>query len=202
MYDFSIVLPYLSNSECIDLCKKMLHDNSKYSYELIEIIDCNDVYYAYNEGVKRANTNIVILINDDMFVSKNWDEYYIKYTNNKNVCTGYLVEPGVIGVSHKNIKKDFGKTPEKFNRIEFENWAMKQKIKTKEYIENQKGWYMPISFNKDTFIEYPNESKFPTPNDIILIDEILPSKGYNFLKINSYVYHLQNFSNKNRVNRN
>ena len=59
---------------------------------------------------------------------------------------------------------------------------------------------MPISFNKSTFIPYPNEIKFPQfPNDKILIDEILPKNGFSFCKIKSFMYHLQNFSNKNRI---
>ena len=189
---FSIIIPYLSNSECIELCKTLLKENTKNSFELIEIVDNNDVYAAFNDGVKRANEEIVILINDDMFVGKNWDVNYIKYTKNKNICTGYLVEPGVNNVSHKNIWKNFGKNPQKFKRQKFESWVEKQEKNTPEIINNEKGWYMPISFNKSTFVPYPNELKFPHHNDIILIDEILPKNGFSFCKVKSFIYHLHN----------
>jgi hypothetical protein len=192
--DFSIVIPYLSKSSCINLCKDILKENTKHSYELIEIIDSNDVYDAYNTGVAKASTNTVVLMNDDMFVSKNWDEYYIKHTKDKTICTGYLVEPGVIPVSNKNIMLDFGISPETFRKNEFQKWCDATSSVIPEFKENCKGWYMPISFNKDTFIPYPNTVKFPHPNDITLLDEILPMMGFKFLKVKSFVYHLQNYS--------
>jgi hypothetical protein len=197
----SIIVPYLSNSKCINLFKEVLKENTSSQYELIEIVDETDVYYAFNQGVKKSKGDIVVLINDDMFVSKNWDISFIKYAQGKTLITGYVVEPGVIQVSDKNIQGDFGKHPNKYERQKFEKWADKQSNEIPEYI-NGKGWYMPLAIQKEYFIEYPNDIKYPHPNDCILIDEIMPRQGYNFIKVNSFFYHLQAFTTHSNINRN
>ena len=197
----SIVVPYLSDSRCISLFKDLIKKNTVSKYELIEIIDETDVYMAFNNGVKEANGETVILINDDMFVSKEWDVPYIKYAKGKTLVTGYLVEPGVISVSNRNIQKDFGKIPEQYEEKEFQDWVDKVKLTTPEVIFG-KGWYMPMAMEKKYFIEYPNEIKYPYPNDVELIDKILPSMGYSFLKVNSFCYHLQAFTCHKNLDRN
>lgn len=196
----SIIVPYLSNSRCIDLFKNIIKENTISKYELIEIIDNTDVYAAFNEGVKKANGNIIILLNDDMFVCKGWDELYIKYAKGKTLVTGYLVEPGVIPVSSKNINKNFGKNPESYGRFEFEHWAEQIKTTLPESI-NGKGWYMPMAMEKKYFIEYPNEIKYPYPNDVLLIDNILEVQQYSFKKVASLCYHLQAFSTNKTIER-
>jgi hypothetical protein len=198
----SIITPYLSNSKCIDLYKEILRENTNdKNYELVEIVDETDVYFAWNEGVRRAKGDIVILINDDMFVPKNWDIFYTKYAVGKTVVTGYVIEPGVIPVSNKNITIDFGKNPKTYQRDNFENWVNQNTKDIPEAVEG-KGWYMPLAMEKKYFVDYPNEIKFPYPNDELLIDNILPSMGYKYLKVNSFCYHLQAFSHNKDADRN
>jgi hypothetical protein len=192
----TIVIPYLSKSKCIEKCKEYLFKNTKSEFELIEIVDCLDVYKAFNDGVKMAKNELVILINDDMFVSKDWDEMYLKYADGQTILTGYLVESGIIPVSTKNIEYNCGDTPQNFDYQKFESFINSIKDEIPEMVLDQKGWYMPILFYKSKFIEYPNEIKFPHPNDITLIDEILPKAGYKFAKIKSFVYHFQNASSR------
>ena len=196
----SIIVPYLSDSPCISICKKLLKDHTINQYELIEIVDSRDVYDAFNSGVRSAKGEIVILISDDMFVSKGWDIPYKKYARGKTVCTGYLVEPGAIQVSPKNIEKNFGKTPSTFDSASFFAWADEVKPIIPECVDG-KGWYMPLAMEKKYWVDYPNEKKFPYPNDIDLIDNILPNMGYSFLKVNSIVYHLQAFTARKDVAR-
>lgn len=197
----SIVVPYLSNSQCIDLFKQLIKENTSADYELVEIVDNTDVYEAWNEGVRRSTRDVVILINDDMFIPKNWDIPYVKYAKGKTLVTGYVVEPGVIPVSDLNICKDFGKNPNTYRKDDFQKWSEEMNKCTPEVI-NGKGWYMPMAIERKYFIEYPNEIKYPHPNDVILIDQIMPSMGYNFLKVNSYCYHLQAFTYVKNVDRN
>lgn len=194
MTKFSIILPYLSNSRCVDTCKKLLYYNTVNEYELIEIIDNTDVYKAFNDGVHSANNDIVILLNDDMFVSYGWDEHFLQYCKPNTVVTGYVVEPGRLPVSDKNIKYDCGTSPETFDYIKFNSFTEKQK-KLHPTVTADLGWYMPVAFYKPTFIEYPNHIRFPHPNDIELFHNILPKLNYNFIKVNSFIYHLQNYSN-------
>ena len=193
---YSIVIPYLKKSKSISKCIELLKKNSQFSFELIEIIDSTDVYKAFNDGVEKSSSDIVILMNDDMFVSLGWDINFVKYTKDKNICTGYLIEPGVIPVSSKNIQIDFGSSVEEFEENSFNDWVAKNKNKFAEKIDGEKGWYMPISFDKNYWVPYPNDIKFPHPNDITLVDDILPSLNYTFSKVNSFVYHLQNYSKR------
>jgi len=192
---FSIVVPYLSTSKTILKCKHFLKKYTLNPYELIEIVDNVDVYDAFNRGVQQANYDKVLLLNDDMYVSPNWDEYYIKYHTPELILTGILVEPGAISVSDKNICKNFGTEPDTFDEEEFVNFA-KNLPSEDEIIHDLKGWYMPIMFNKNTFIPYPNEIKYPHANDVTLIDDILPKQNFKFARVNSVVYHLQGFSRR------
>jgi len=188
---FSIVLPYLSNSPCVDLCKALLEKNTTNSYELIEIVDNVDVYDAYNKGALSAKNDIVVLLNDDMFVSPNWDELYVKHCKPKTAVTGYLVESGRIPVATQNIMYNCGTTLETFDYdrfIEFINTLDSEEVK------NGLGWYMPVAFHKSTFVCYPNEIKYPHPNDITLFHDILPIMNFEFLQVASYMYHLQNYT--------
>jgi len=194
MNKISIVLPYLSNSTCIDICKKYLKQNTINNYELIEIIDETDVYSAYNQGVLKANCDVVILLNDDMFVSPGWDVPFFEHCKQNTVVTGYLVESGRIPVNDRNIEYNCGITPETFDYEKFNTFVSQNITKVPEIIHNCKGWYMPVAFHKKTFVEYPNEIKYPHPNDIDLFENILPKLNFNFIKVNSFVYHLQNYS--------
>lgn len=197
---FSIVIPYLSKSKAILTCKEYLKKNTTNEYELVEIVDNDDVYGAFNEGVKKSSCEFVILMNDDMFVGKGWDEPFLKFadTNSKTILTAYVVEPGVVPVNFRNIHFDCGRQVDGFDYQKFQTFA--DNYKCEEIIRNcgpfQHGWFMPIMFYKSLYIDYPTMPKFPYPQDVVLIDEILPAKGFNFAKIRSFIYHLQNYSTR------
>ena len=196
---YSIVIPYLSTSKYIDQCKHYLQLNSTLPYELVEIVDETDVYYAFNSGVYRARYDKVILLNDDMVVSKGWDVPYVKHSSNDTVVTGYVIEPNP-GTNHRpngktiqNIKYDCGQTLNEFDYNKFQSYVNNNS--RPEYIQNDVGWYMPICFNKKSFVSYPNRIKFPIEaNDVLLIDYVLPNLGYRFVRVNSFVYHFQSRS--------
>lgn len=190
----SIVLPYLSTSPCVDICKKFLSQNTVSEYELIEIVDETDVYFAYNEGVRRAKFETVALINDDMFVAPGWDLPFIKFCKPKTVVTGYLVECGRISVNHVNYDYDCGHTPTSFDYPKFASFVEDKLKEVPEVVEDRQGWFMPVAFYKPTFIQYPNQPKYPHPNDIELFHKILPTLGFKFVQVNSFAYHLQNFT--------
>ena len=187
----SIVLPYLSNSKCVKLCKDLLKSNTTNEYELIEIVDNTDVYEAYNYGALQAKYDTIVLINDDMFVSPGWDELFVKYTRPNTVITCYVIESGRIPVAKECIEYNAGNSIEKFDYEDFINF---KNTLTYPEVRNDRGWFMPIAFHKSTFVEYPKENKYPYPNDIDLVKKILVDLGYEFLQVASYVYHLQNYS--------
>ena len=190
----SIILPYLTANKCIDLFRKIIAENTTNEYEIIEIADQKDVYGSFNEGAKLANGDLLIFMNDDIFVSKGWDELYVKYVTGKTVGTGYLVEPGVAPVSYKNLEKDFGRTPTSYRHEDFMNWCDKEKSNTPEILQDTKGWYLPMAIKKEFFVDFPNEQKFPHPNDILLVDDLLPRLCYTFIMVASFAYHLQGYS--------
>lgn len=191
----SVVVPYLSTSRTIELCKHYLNKFTICELEIVEIVDSTDVYDAFNSGVQKASNDLVVLLNDDMYVSPGWDILYTKYHKEDLVLTGILVEPGVVPVSSRNVCRNYGTTPETFNEQAFLDFT-NQFADYPEIVYDRKGWYMPIAFNKKTFIPYPNTIKYPHPNDITLIDQILPQTGFKFAQIKSIVYHLQNFSKR------
>lgn len=197
---YTIVIPYLSNSKYIEQCKHYLKQNSALDYELVEIVDETDVYYAYNLGVYKASFDKVVLLNDDMFVSKNWDINFVKYITRDTCVTGYVVEPSpgivyryITNEPVKNVGYDCGKTLDTFDYNKFQAYA--DAYPAPEVLNNQKGWYMPFGVYKKSFVSYPNLQLFPqSPNDMILLDIVLPNLGYKFAKVKSFFYHFQHKS--------
>ena len=186
---YSVVIPHLSNSICIESCLKYLNQNSLYQNELILIEDERDVYYAFNKGVYKSNYETVVLLNDDMIVSKNWDKYIPIYSKQDTILTGYVVEPGD-NAADQCIRYDCGTSPQSFNYEKFQNFINGHQFP--EIIFDAKGWYQPLVVNQRTFITYPNINKFPEySNDVKLINEIMPYAGFQFAQINMPVYHFQ-----------
>lgn len=194
---YSIVIPYLSKNDNFDKCVSYIEKNSMHKYEIVPIEDETDVYYAYNSGVYKAKYDRVVLMNDDMIVSKNWDELIFPYCIEGNVLTGHVVEkePGHIEGKPSCIKFDCGDNFENFEEEKFEKFVNYHRTPVRQ----GKGWYMPIVFHKRSYIGYPNINKFPYPNDITLIDQILPNNGYKFIQIPMYVYHFAMRATKERL---
>jgi len=188
---YSVVIPHLSSSQCAQQCLHYLKENSLYPHEIIEILDETDVYYAFNKGVYQAKCETVVLLSDDMMVSKHWDKYIPIYRDKETILTGYVVEPnpGVLSNGRHNIPFDCG-ILENFDYDSFQNFVDSQTVP--EYLPNKKGWYQPLVVNQRSFLSYPNISKFPySPNDSLLIDDLMPKAGYQFAQIPMFVYHFQ-----------
>ncbi len=188
----SIILPHLATSRPTELCKHYLEKNTVNEYELIEVIDWTDVYAAYNHGVSQAKYDCIVLMNDDMFVAPGWDINYVKYVQPKTFVMMWLIESGRVPVNHRMIEYDCGRSPETFDYNKF--LAYIDAIDVPEAIEGGQGAWMPTGFHKSTWVPFPNEVKYPHPNDINLIDVYLPSIGYIPYKVKSFAYHLQCFS--------
>lgn len=189
--NYSIVIPHLSNSNCIDQCIASIQANSYYTPEIVTVVDESDVYYAFNKGVYTAKHETVVLLNDDMFVAKNWDYYIPKYNSPDTLLVGYVIEPnpGNAVCGRQCIKYDCGTTAESFQQDKFQEFV--NILNFAEAVPNGKGWYMPLVVNQKTFVTYPNIKKFPnSANDAILLDMVLPPLGYKFLQIKMFVYHL------------
>lgn len=194
----SIIVPYLSSSRYIDYFKLKLKENTSHEYELIEIVNETDVYYAYNRGVYQAKYDSVILMNDDMVPAPRWDMFFAPMIAPGVVVTGHVVEPDPGSVTRgkgffSNVKYDCGRSIDDFDYDKFVEFAERYS-KNQPDMSSGFGWYMPVGFHKSTFVSYPNLKKFPYPNDILLLDDVLPSLGYRFGRANSLFYHFQSKS--------
>jgi len=193
---YSIVIPYPSNSKCIDRCLEYLKKNSVHEYEIVPIVDETDVYYAYNKGVYHSKYDTVVLMNDDMVVSKEWDKFIPVYSEPDTVLTCLVVEanPGKMSGGPECIKHDCGDF-DNFDYDKFQSFADSAQIP--DCLTNSMGWYMPVVFNKKTFVSYPNINKFPWhANDVTLFHYILPNLGFKFTQIKSFIYHFSRQSTK------
>lgn len=193
---YSIVIPYPSNSKCIDRCVEYIEKNSVHKNEIVPIIDEKDVYYAYNKGVYHSNYETVVLMNDDMVVSKDWDKHIPTYSAPDTVLTCMVVEanPGKMTDGPECIRHDCGDF-NNFNYDKFQHFADTAQVP--DCITNSMGWYMPAVFNQKTFISYPNINKFPWhANDITLFHYVLPNLGFKFNQIKSFIYHFSRQSTK------
>jgi hypothetical protein len=190
----SIILPHLSSAKPVPQFKKYLEQNTVHEYELIEVIDWTDVYAAYNHGASMAKYDIIIMMNDDMFVAPGWDLNFVKYVKPKTFVMMWLVESGYIPVNARMIEYDCGRELETFDYDKFIRFV--DAVDVPEVVEGAYGAWMPIGFHKSTWIPFPNEKKYPHSNDIDLIDKMLPSMGYTPLKVKSFAYHLQGFSRR------
>lgn len=188
---YSIVIPHLKSSKVTDTCLRYLEQNSMYPFELVEILDETDVYYAFNKGVFRANYETVVLLSDDMLVAKHWDKFIPKYANQESILTGYVVEanPGRMIEGPECIQHDCGDL-QTFEFDKFQNFVNYNAVPEIKY--NSLGWYQPLVVNQRSFTGYPNIQKFPhAANDSTLLLDVLPKLGYKLNQIDMWVYHLQ-----------
>ena len=196
---YSIFIPFLSKSKTIQRCLNALHENSVHPHEIVLTCNERDVYYAFNEGVYKCKHDTVVLLNDDMIVSKGWDEHIPKYAAPHRYITMYVVEkaPGALMIGPSCIPYDCG-DENTFDFDKFQRYADEEKLKKDEYIPNASGWYMPLIVNKKTFVTFPNVVKFPIcANDIMLFDMVANSGAdYEFGVINSFVYHFSHATSR------
>ena len=193
---YSVVIPYPSNSKTIDMCLEYLKKNSAYEFEFVPIKDETDVYYAYNKGVYHSKYDTVVLMNDDMIVSKHWDKFIPMHTKQNQFLTLNVVEanPGRMAQGPECIRYDCGSVDD-FDYDKFQTYVDETSKLFQPITYNLSGWYMPFIVNQKSFVSYPNINKFPWyANDVTLINGILPSLGYKIAKINSYVYHFSKTS--------
>lgn len=197
---YSIFIPLLSRSKSIQRCLNALHENSLYEHEIVLTVGETDVYYAFNEGVYKCRNDTVVLLNDDMIVSKGWDRLIPEYAAPRRIITTNVVEPEEAKLLYgpSPIAYDCGRE-HNFDYDKFESFVKEDSKNNPDYESNNSGWFMPLIVNKKTFITFPNLFKHPfCANDILLFDMIKNSElEFEFGKINSYVYHFAHASTRN-----
>lgn len=189
---YSVFIPFLSRSKSIQRCLNALHENSVHKHEIVCTINESDVYYAFNEGVFKCKYDTVVLLNDDMIVSKGWDALIPVYAKPEWILTTHVYEPrtGGMFIGPSPILKDFGGI-DTFDQQGFEDFVVEQTKITSDFVPNSSGWYMPTILNKKTFVGFPNVVKFPyCANDFLMFNMLHNSDAdYKFGVINSHIYH-------------
>lgn len=159
----------------------------------------NRVYRAWNEGVLNASTQLVVMLNSDMYGGDHWlDELAdIKRHNKKSVPTSLLVESGRLPSGMPEHVRDFGKNPDVFDADAFTQHAnamnrtrRAQTIKTTE----PGRLYMPILVDRQEFFDvggYPEGNPPGTTGDKDLIRRYKEAGFEHVTALGSVVYHCQ-----------
>lgn len=198
----SIIIPHKPgnmNNMALQLNLDALLRNTVSSFELI--IDTQtpcDPYKIWNAASILARGDILVFTNSDVIMAPGWDEMFVKHMVDNAILTGYLVEPGNIGVAPINIHQDFGKTPVEFQSLQFERFA-EEHGSNKPEILAERGWYMPCAFLKDWFNwtgGFDTTLGFPHPNDILFWEHCRTNLGTSLYRVRSYAYHFQGLTHR------
>lgn len=193
----SILIPHKStplNDKALELNLRMLRQNTKHAYELIVVENYGDPYLFWNDYSEHAKYEPMVFSSSDMLMAPEWDTAMLGGLHGNAIVTGYLVEPGVIGVSPKNICLDLGRSPETFQRGKFEEVS---KTSLAPMSRMGLGWYMPFMITKTLFKrlgKYPYINPFPYHNDVHFFEKA-EKEGVNFVQAKSFAFHFQNLSN-------
>jgi len=151
------------------------------------------IYRAWNFAVKKAKGDIIVLLNSDMWLSKDWLVNLQKnLKKGETIVTSRLVEPNKIpSIFPWTIVKNFGFTAEDFKENEFEHFADFMKVNT----WLPKGTFMPVMFYKEDFEKaggYPEGNIEGIGGDFHFFYKVLEPMGIKHLTAaDSIVYHLQ-----------
>lgn len=166
----------------------------------------NRVYRGYNESIRLAAGEIIVLVNSDMGFSKDWLKNLLAKLNDKVVVVGKLIEPGHIrhGVFPASLngtgafQKNFGTSPTNFKDKEFQEFAES----FKQNIITPGGAYMPCCMYKQSAIDvglYPegniagsNFNHVVDYGDIAFFKKLSAKKGMSHITCwNSIIYHFK-----------
>lgn len=195
MPKMSIIIPHkptVSNDKALMLALRSILDCTVYDYELfIDTTVPGDPYTIWNKLSHRASGEILIFSNSDVIFAHEWDKLLVENCVPNVIVTGYMVEPGNIGVAPVNISRDFGKHPDSFDRITFEAFVSGHNAPE---VKEERAWYMPCAMDRAWFVStggFPTDIGFPEPNDIKFWNRCKAEYGTRFLRVRSYSYHFQ-----------
>lgn len=148
------------------------------------------VYRAWNAGVEAARTQWVVMLNSDMFPADGWLDALVeaKHNDPMTVPTSLLVESGKVPSGMPEFVKDFGRTPEQFQRDAF--LAHARTIDLPGIAPGR--LYMPIIVDRQEFSDvggYPEGNPPGTTGDKDLIRRYAERGFQHVTALGSVVYH-------------
>lgn len=162
----------------------------------------NRVYRAWNEGVLNAPTQWVVMLNTDMWPADGWLDALMRVKHvgpqspdeplrHKTVPTSLLVESGRLPSAMPEHVRNFGRTPDEFDRKAFAEYADNNKAC---YAIEPGRLYMPILVDRQEFFDvgaYPECNPPGTTGDKDLIRRYAEAGFKHTTALDSIVYHVQ-----------
>lgn len=203
MAEIAILIPHKhspENDKALAVALDCIVRNTGVDYELL--IDATTPacpYAVINRLALCTTAEYIVPTNSDVFFAPGWVEPMLTAAAPDAIVTGILVEPGAIGVNVLNHQRDFGMTPERFDRDGFEQWVAEQLESEQPEVPSGEGWYFPSMLHRATFNARGGfdlaRGTFPEPLDKHYWHGWRKSGG-KVVRTVSYAYHLQNYSNE------
>jgi hypothetical protein len=195
--ELTIVLPHKrnpGNDAALRICLDMLQANTVSDFILLlDAAENEPLYPRVNRLFDIAPTDLCVYWASDMFPSPGWDVAMLEVYEPDVLVTNTVVEPGAIAMYGGNHQKDFGRTPETFDRDAFEIWCA-------DGGHNAGGdpWYAPYLISKAGFWEMgglnEDSNQEFSASDVALFRQ-WKETGHRVVRAqNSWVYHLQRYS--------
>ena len=153
------------------------------------------VYRAWNRAVEESQTELVCLINSDMYVSDYWlDELVGVYLGDKNTLPcSLLVESGRIPSAMPEYVESLGTTPDGFDRAKWMEVSGKLRLSGGGRTEPGR-LFMPVLFERENFLRlggYPAGNPAGTTGDKDLFGRFARAGYRHLTALGSVVYHVQ-----------
>lgn len=194
----SILIPHLRNADndkALKVAIDCILDNTDLDYELIveAVATRRDIYPVLNNMAHRARAEWIVFANSDTFLAPCWASAMYAARDVNKIIGGVIVECGAIPVNDRNYERNFGRTPDTFDRAGFEALVANGDVWRDGEI-----WYFPCLLNKRAF---NHAGGFDTslggwPDDPIDLYfwEAWKQSGKAVERVKSYSYHLQCYS--------
>ena len=198
MTQISVLIPHKrdpENDKALDIALSMYVRNTSVDIELcVDTTTPADPYVVLNSMAERARSEWLFFGNSDLFPSKGWDAALLALAEPHTIVNATLVEPGAIGVHEGNIHRNFGMTPERFDRAGFEAFAA-----ANPELPANDGFTFYALLNRQAFLDFGgfdlSRGHFPTtPLDLIFWGQ-WREEGRTIVRANALFFHLQNWSN-------
>jgi len=193
---FTIILPHKrnpGNDRALSLCIDLLLDNTVNDFILLVDAAVDSAHDPrVNTMFEQAPTDCCVYWNSDMFAAPDWDVPMLACWDQDTLVNNTLVEPGMISMFGGNAKANFGRTPDEFNREQFEAWC-----KGPDRTAGGVGWYAPYMISRERFFEIGGLDTAIAAGADIALFERWQEHGYDLVRApNSFTYHLQKWSDE------
>lgn len=192
----SILIPHLrnqANDAALRVALDCLITNTSVDYELIINTVRGDIYTICNAMAAQASAEWIVFGNSDVFFAPGWAEPMLEAAHPDQIVTGVIVECGAVGVHEANVCRNFGMTPETFDREAFEQWC----AETPESRAGD-GWYFPSLHSREAFLSFggfdTSNGQFPTHSLDSEYWDRWRASGRQVSRVMSFSYHLQKYS--------